>query len=335
MRKKLILLVVVLFAGIIGLQAQDYISVSGTITDKNSGNPIAGHEVIIQADSAYSSTLLTNEAGFYVDTVPSGGGLNFIYIFTIDNCTNLYHDTTINNPQAGAPILADFEICDDTTGGECQANFYYVVDSTGGGTTVSFVDQSNPAEGIDSWYWEFGDGTFSSAQNPVHTYNAPGTYNTCLTITALFNEDSCISTHCADINLVEMIPPAAGNGMISGHIFNQNAGGDDNPASDIQIMLKSGYGEYVGMIYSDEEGYFEFANLPVGAYTLFAEVMGKIMIPKTYDLSDENPLVDDVLMLIGESNVVFGIDEVNSRFVENISDIYPIRFPVPSGSMWK
>ena len=28
-------------------------------------------------------------------------------------------------------------------------------------------------------------------------------------------------------------------------------------------------------------------------------------------------------MVIGESNIVFGINEINSRFVDNISDIYP------------
>jgi C1A family cysteine protease len=44
---------------------------------------------------------------------------------------------------------------------------------------VQFTDQSihNPT----SWYWEFGDGETSTQQNPLHTYNLPGTYTVSLT----------------------------------------------------------------------------------------------------------------------------------------------------------
>jgi PKD repeat protein len=44
---------------------------------------------------------------------------------------------------------------------------------------VQFTDQSvgNPI----SWYWEFGDGTSSALQNPVHVYNLSGVYSVTLT----------------------------------------------------------------------------------------------------------------------------------------------------------
>ena len=35
--------------------------------------------------------------------------------------------------------------------------------------------------GISSWLWEFGDGSSSTLQNPIHTYNSSGTYNVSLT----------------------------------------------------------------------------------------------------------------------------------------------------------
>jgi PGF-pre-PGF domain-containing protein len=46
---------------------------------------------------------------------------------------------------------------------------------------VRFTDQStgNPT----SWSWSFGDGATSTAQNPIHTYTAPGTYTVSLTAT--------------------------------------------------------------------------------------------------------------------------------------------------------
>jgi uncharacterized protein (TIGR02145 family) len=46
---------------------------------------------------------------------------------------------------------------------------------------VSFTDlsQNDP----QSWLWDFGDGSSSTEQNPVHIYNAPATYTVSLTAT--------------------------------------------------------------------------------------------------------------------------------------------------------
>ena len=44
---------------------------------------------------------------------------------------------------------------------------------------VSFTDAS--AGGPTAWSWNFGDGSTSTAQNPTHTYTAPGTYDVTLT----------------------------------------------------------------------------------------------------------------------------------------------------------
>jgi PKD repeat protein len=43
--------------------------------------------------------------------------------------------------------------------------------------TASFTD---PTTGSNSWYWDFGDGTSSTQQNPTHTYTAPGDYTVSL-----------------------------------------------------------------------------------------------------------------------------------------------------------
>jgi len=44
------------------------------------------------------------------------------------------------------------------------------------GTTVSFIDESNGTPNPTSWYWDFGDGFDSTAQNPPHQYTSAGTY---------------------------------------------------------------------------------------------------------------------------------------------------------------
>jgi len=57
------------------------------------------------------------------------------------------------------------------------------VNTTGcGPLTVTFAESSTDAV---SWYWNFGDGTFTFDQNPSHTYTAQGTYDVTLVITDL------------------------------------------------------------------------------------------------------------------------------------------------------
>ena len=49
--------------------------------------------------------------------------------------------------------------------------------------SVQFIDTSKSFSGIASWDWDFGDGTYSTQKNPVHTYRYPGTYRVILTVT--------------------------------------------------------------------------------------------------------------------------------------------------------
>lgn len=57
-----------------------------------------------------------------------------------------------------------------------------------GPLAVAFTDLSsgNPT----SWSWTFGDGGTSTAQNPSHTYNNPGTYTVSLTATNAYGNDT-------------------------------------------------------------------------------------------------------------------------------------------------
>ncbi len=54
--------------------------------------------------------------------------------------------------------------------------------------TVSFMDQSIGE--ITEWFWDFGDGNTSTAQNPSHTYNTSGSFTVSLTVTGLGGSDT-------------------------------------------------------------------------------------------------------------------------------------------------
>lgn len=59
------------------------------------------------------------------------------------------------------------------------------------GSTVSFTDNTIDSDGIITlWSWTFGDGSLSTAQNPVHTYAAGGNYSVILTVTDNSNATS-------------------------------------------------------------------------------------------------------------------------------------------------
>ncbi|WEK37625.1 MAG: PKD domain-containing protein [Candidatus Pseudobacter hemicellulosilyticus] len=57
---------------------------------------------------------------------------------------------------------------------------------------IKFTDASDPGSGNTvSWQWDFGDGTFSSDQNPEHTYRNAGNFNVSLRIR---NSNGCEKT---------------------------------------------------------------------------------------------------------------------------------------------
>jgi len=70
---------------------------------------------------------------------------------------------------------------------QCQAAFNYTASPTNN-LNIQFTDAStgNPT----SWLWDFGDGTSSTIQNPIHTYNSSGTYSVSLFISSASCTDS-------------------------------------------------------------------------------------------------------------------------------------------------
>lgn len=53
---------------------------------------------------------------------------------------------------------------------------------------VRFIDKSRGFPQITSRRWSFGDGTYSRARNPIHTYYRPGRYTVSLTVRNRFNQ---------------------------------------------------------------------------------------------------------------------------------------------------
>jgi PKD repeat protein len=107
---------------------------------------------------------------------------------TVCNSTDCDTETKLDYVQVGGVPAAAFS-ADVTTG--CAP------------LTVCFTDASSDAP--TSWSWSFGDGGSSTAQNPCHTYDTPGSYDVSLTV--------CNDCGCDAMTMLEYIsvsgPPVA------------------------------------------------------------------------------------------------------------------------------
>ncbi|MGC8864337.1 MAG: PKD domain-containing protein [Bacteroidales bacterium] len=84
---------------------------------------------------------------------------------------------------------------------DCTANFDYYPSSTGP-LDIQFINLST---GPIGWYtWDFGDGFQSNEPDPLHSYQQPGTYWVCLTVSSPVKD-------CYDVKCLQIIVPIPTN----------------------------------------------------------------------------------------------------------------------------
>lgn len=81
----------------------------------------------------------------------------------------------------------------------CMAYFETSTDPGPGGLSINFLDLSSG--NINAWLWDFGDGTTASGQYQIHTYEFPGHYTVCLTISS--GDSSCYAIYCDSIIVMD------------------------------------------------------------------------------------------------------------------------------------
>ena len=162
---------------------------TGRVTDI-SGMPLAFKTVHIYADSVtgynYNDYAITDSNGYYSKTIAPPSGTLYKFSAYVLDCKNLavwqYFQNNLTT------VTENFVICTVS----CNAQFYYSFKGTK--YSYDFIDQSTGS--ITSWYWSFGDGTYSTLQNPSHTFSTTGTYTVCLYITG---SGGCSDSFCVPI----------------------------------------------------------------------------------------------------------------------------------------
>ena len=147
---------------------------------------------------------------------------------------------------------------------------------------VNFTDNSTITQGnINQWNWNFGDGTSSNLQNPIHTYSVAGTYTVILNISS---NQGCLGSTMQVVN-VNPVPVAnfnASNGCLGmATIYNNTSSitignitsyswnfGDGNTSFQFNpINTYANAGTYsITLIATSNMGCVNYINLPVTIY---------------------------------------------------------------------
>lgn len=181
-----------LIGGIIPMQSVGQMNYyfEGHVYDHISYQPVSDQVVMLgNADSTYFDITYTNDSGYYSMVVSMDSVPDVIYLATID-CQDSVVLYTFGSPENYN--THDFFICTENI--ECHAFYTYYPEQPIDPLTLQFEDWSVSAT---SWFWDFGDGTSSSEQHPVHTFSEVGSYMVCLSI--FDSIEGCQDMYCEEI----------------------------------------------------------------------------------------------------------------------------------------
>ena len=152
--------------------------------------------------------MATNNITYILDVGSSPVGIAVspdgtkVYVANYDDNTTSVINTSTNSVIATVPVGTGPNKIAIGNVNPLPAKPESVVDFTSNVTegyvplSVQFTDFSKNAT---VWYWDLGDGTFSTEQYPIHVYSTAGTYNVNLTI----NNENGTFSKTAQINVLE------------------------------------------------------------------------------------------------------------------------------------
>lgn len=170
-------------------------------------------------------------------------------------------------------------------------------------------------------------------------YNCAATYSVNTAQWDLADEWD-ITSNCSNdsqivsIDLIEL-PVNSGIGTITGQLIEGGSGvfnkAPGDPLSDIDITVdQSPGGAIMDATITDINGYFTFNNLPVGTYTLHADIPGYGVTSQTIDVNATTSSFDVVLCTIDSINMI-DMCEINVTSVNDFSSKNEIRiYPNPA-----
>lgn len=135
-------------------------------TDNSTGNPVSWNWNLGNG----TISTLQNPSTTYLN---SG---SYTVTLTVTDANGVTNTKTITNYITAVPTPTVNFVASDTIA-QCTPK------------TIQFTDLTNVgSSGAATYFWDFGDGFTSTAQNPTHTYSTPGNYSVTLSVT---NSSNC------------------------------------------------------------------------------------------------------------------------------------------------
>ncbi len=302
-------------------------TVSGTITNSTTGNPQQYMYVTI-ADSLssppYYSTTITNSSGGYSFTLPASVAVgDRLTILTTDSCGTNY---SASYTYTGANIVKNFTGCSaPSTYYHLQGRFSlpgatatsvryftaYIIskkyDPVVMDTTLTVVDSILTTSIYPTFYKTYttlpaGTLLVKVALNPLDSeyanylptyYDSVLQWNNARPLTAA----NFTLPNFTDITMKRGVNPG-GPGFIGGSVIagaNKSTATGDPLAKRLLILTNATTGKAVGFTYSDAAGKFQFANLAIGTYKIFGDVLGKSNPALTVSITGSAANVNNIL----------------------------------------
>jgi PKD repeat protein len=177
-------------------QAQPQNASNAQFTINHSGFYGGPSPTVVEVDQRVTSPYLINQLGAFYFTP----GTNTIELSDLANGV-VVADLVALMPLGNPSSLLRAEFGADVVAGSGPLAVQFTDASFTYGDGALFLE--DPA--IAAWEWDFGDGTTSGEQNPLHTYAEPGLYTVSLTIT---DEGGAQSTETREEFIAVDTPPA-------------------------------------------------------------------------------------------------------------------------------
>jgi len=205
--------------------------------------------------------------------ISSGSIDSWLYDFGPDISTDQNPTYVFNGPglqQVNLTVTSDLGCVGDTTmqmtvNPAPDADFNYAPNPALVLENVDFLDIST-GNGINQWFWDFGDGEAENDQNPIHAYSEGGEYTIMLVVT---DANGCVDTTFKDITIA--LPPVlptgfTPNGDNENDVFIIRGG----PFKEVDFRVYNNWGELIFQTFDAAVGWdgtFNNQPAPLGVYT--------------------------------------------------------------------
>lgn len=123
-----------------------------------------------------------------------------------------------------------------------------------------------------------------------------------------------------DINMVENNEFNAGGGNIEGLVF---IDGKASIVENAEVILFNEADNCLTYIKSDKDGSFLFSGLAYGTYKVLADIPGKFAYPSIITLSENNPTIGGIDIVIYNEDIAHGIGNDVVTRLTGLGDPYP------------